>query len=400
MRLATIQEEFRHAVCDICGSNVVRLLGEREYTVERKNSRYFFKHRDVCCQRCGFVYNQLRPSDCFLEGYYRDAFNSYDASIDISVDYSIEKRLVPIQQYVSPGGYVIEVGAASGQFSKLLSCQGYHIEGIDPLDNPNHGQVKKGFIKDNYTPEQKYDAVLSYYVLEHVNDANTWMANIAALVKDGGYVIIEVPEFNRYPGESLNEEHLLHFRREHLELLLKKYRFEVIRHSYPPSRYFGFLVIGRYHHSNNCKLSLNGFNVESFKAEAESAYTDFIQYKTERDDFARYLSIQLYDELEMDPDLTVVIWAANEYSTNIAQHIPGNKERVYIFDNSRTKTGKIHPGFLNRVVLPTHIGFNDKKILFVICSPNWNVEIRRQIEDMKFQNARIISGIVPHNRDS
>jgi SAM-dependent methyltransferase len=384
--------------CDACGSASFRNLGEREYKVAGRTMDFITEFVDVCCENCGFVYERQRPDEAFLYDFYRDAHNRYDSQIDIRVDYDTEARIEPIEKYVSKGAKILEIGASTGHFCQSLRDIGYDAEGLDPLDQEgDDADVEKGFItKDTSVNEaEKYDAIVSYYVMEHVRDANEWIAELANFLKPGGHIFIEVPNYKTYPYNSLTFEHIFHFRPEHMALIMKKNGFDVLDgQDFKPSRYFGFVTIARKTGTRkigeSAEIITPDFNVDAVKAEAEYLYQKAKEIEGERQALAENISQNILTRRQKNPDSEVYFWGANDYATNIALKI-SDKENIYLLDNSETKIGTIHDGFTNAIQRPDDFE-GEKHKIFVLCSPNWNVDIAQQIKAYDLASYEIIDG--------
>ena len=59
-----------------------------------------------------------------------------------------------------------------------------------------------------------------------------------------GFVVVEVPDFKRYPSESLFPEHLNHFTEFHLRTLLETCGLTVVECIHGHSRDFGMAMVG------------------------------------------------------------------------------------------------------------------------------------------------------------
>ena len=88
--------------------------------------------------------------------------------------------------------------------------------------------------------------MVSYYVLEHVTHARNWLRKVREALRFGGRLVLEVPDFQRLPGVSMDHQHFLHFTPFHLERLLASLGFEVIEtDTAGASRFFGMSLAAR-----------------------------------------------------------------------------------------------------------------------------------------------------------
>lgn len=113
-----------------------------------------------------------------------------------------------IEQYVPSGdGTCLEVGAFPGRYLTVFGELGYELNGIDltqriesdlPIWLKNNGFKTGTFRRCNffeYYDEQQYDIVSSFGFIEHFINWETVLAKHVPLVKDGGLLVIETPNF-------------------------------------------------------------------------------------------------------------------------------------------------------------------------------------------------------------
>lgn len=211
--------------CPICGTeDELKSLKIRVINCDVDDGFCVFEHHDVVCQVCGFVFNCQVPTDEFLIDFQKRTTLSFEKT------YDAEARLSLIRELVPKGGKILEVGGARHEFSALLRAEDYEVD------------VKE--IADPW-PDAEYDAIVSYFVLEHVPDPRGFMREIRKRLKIGGHVIIEVPDYIEYTLHSMFREHLNHFSRYHLGLLMLISGIECEEFlQAKPSREYGMVVYG------------------------------------------------------------------------------------------------------------------------------------------------------------
>jgi len=74
-------------------------------------------------------------------------------------------------------------------------------------------------------PEASFDGVVSVEVIEHVPDDDAFMAQVARVLKPGGWCYFTTPNGDYVKNEppNYNPDHLRHYRREQLEQLLARH---------------------------------------------------------------------------------------------------------------------------------------------------------------------------------
>jgi SAM-dependent methyltransferase len=98
------------------------------------------------------------------------------------------------------GGRVLEVGCGSGTFLRMLADAGFASRGVDisPEDvkyaRDELGlDVVEGDLATAAADAERYDAVLLFYVVEHVPDPAALLRQAFAVLRPGGSVVIAVP---------------------------------------------------------------------------------------------------------------------------------------------------------------------------------------------------------------
>ena len=185
-------------ICGACGDDL-KPLKVRIRNADVDDGFCVFEHHDMCCQVCGFVFASKVPTDEFLIDFQKRTTLNFEST------YDPEARLSLIRELVPKGGKVLEVGGARHEFTELLRAEDYDVD------------VKE--IADPW-PDAEYDAIVSYFVLEHVPDPRGFMRKIFKRLKINGIVIIEVPDYENYTLHSMFREHLNHFMMYTLNLLL------------------------------------------------------------------------------------------------------------------------------------------------------------------------------------
>lgn len=210
--------------CPICKEvELLELLGHRSLKLAADDGWFIFEHYDTVCIRCGFVFNGKIPDDDFIKNYYQKT------SIRVVANYDAKSRLKLIKKLLPSGSKIIEFGSGCGEFVGLLENSGYHTTGIECADRS--------------IADTGYDAALSYYVLEHVIDPSGFLLRMRASLKEGGFMIIEVPNYHKFTEHSLYLEHLNHFSISHLTAFLTMHNLQVFQILPGHSRDFGFAAV-------------------------------------------------------------------------------------------------------------------------------------------------------------
>jgi SAM-dependent methyltransferase len=129
---------------------------------------------------------------------------------------------------------ILEIGCGTGTILKNLKAHGYSVTGIEPTNTGFSSCIEKNLNVQNkylneYFPDSKYDAILLFDVLEHIeNDLKALQHIHDHLLKSGGIIIIAVPS-SPILWSQLDVD-VFHFRRytfRTMSKLLKNSNFEI-----------------------------------------------------------------------------------------------------------------------------------------------------------------------------
>ena len=127
--------------------------------------------------------------------------------------------LTLFQQHVTQDGLVLGVGGGNGFVSKALQHAGYETMLLEPFlegcRNAKHRNVKHivhGTLGDAQFENSSFDAVGLFDVLEHLEDRQSFLAEIARVLKPDVKLILSVPSFNHlWSEEDVDAGHFLRY---------------------------------------------------------------------------------------------------------------------------------------------------------------------------------------------
>lgn len=157
-------------------------------------------------------------------------------STSIKSDNPLHQRL--LFAYVASLPYVngdlLEVGCGEGRGIELLIEKCNSITAIDRNEYTiNHLKEKFKeitFIKESVPPfngveSDRFDSLITFQVIEHIEDDELFVKEIARVLKPGGVGLITTPNIKM--SLTRNPWHIREYTKEELENLLKKYFSEV-----------------------------------------------------------------------------------------------------------------------------------------------------------------------------
>jgi SAM-dependent methyltransferase len=179
------------------------------------------------CATCGHV--QTPPLE-EIGAYYDTAYNVHLESDDSDDLYAVRDG-VPLYRAqhqanvaleklaLAPGASVLDYGCGKGMSLRALLAARPDLDGavFDVSDAyraawdqfvPRHNQAAYA------TPASwagRFDAVLSFFALEHVGDPRRFLTGIRSLLRPGGELHLTVPNVRRNVGDFIVVDHVNHF---------------------------------------------------------------------------------------------------------------------------------------------------------------------------------------------
>jgi ubiquinone/menaquinone biosynthesis C-methylase UbiE len=135
--------------------------------------------------------------------------------------------------HIEDGKSVVDLGCGTGHFLKAIKDKRKNCEctGLDfsswmmttlKQERPDITWVKGDVLKTNL-PDESFDYVLSFEVLEHVDEPTKLIAEMARLCKEGGKAILSTPLWDRVPSK----EHVWLFDLDDLQSMLETHFSQV-----------------------------------------------------------------------------------------------------------------------------------------------------------------------------
>lgn len=200
------------------------------------------------CTACGSAFLPAKAGGA-AEDYGSDYFDGQGPG---GVDYEDSRRqfrlindgrLQWLQRFAPQGGRLFELGCALGFFledAEAYGWQGYGVElskfAAGKARQRYGDHVHQGTLKQAPKSWKSFEGACAFHVLEHLDDPAREMAKLGAMLKPGGVLALELPDFSSRPAQRQREkwkyflpgEHLGYYTREGLERLLDKAGFEVL----------------------------------------------------------------------------------------------------------------------------------------------------------------------------
>ena len=179
------------------------------------------------CETCGHVQT---PALADISGYYDTAYNVHLESDDSDDLYDVRDGVpvyraqhqadVALEKLALPqGASVLDYGCGKGMSLRALLAERPDLDGaVFDVSDAYRTAWDRFVPHDNQatyaTPDGwagRFDAVLSFFALEHVSDPRRFLTRIRRLLKPGGELHVTVPNVRRNVGDFIVVDHVNHF---------------------------------------------------------------------------------------------------------------------------------------------------------------------------------------------
>ena len=181
---------MKYVNCNICNT-------DDTFLVTTQNG-----YKVVQCKNCGLVYVNPRPDNETLKRLYAEYHqrNGKDVNDWAKLMGKNFKEVLSFLNKVLPGkGKLLDIGCGYGHFIEIMKRQGWSVCGIDLSPKVLLYAKEKGLdvfetsIDDVSFPDEYFDAVTAFYVLEHVTNPLHALKNIFKMLKPCGILVLRVP---------------------------------------------------------------------------------------------------------------------------------------------------------------------------------------------------------------
>lgn len=226
--------------CTLCSAQTADILQEAEDP-----------YRVVKCYGCGLVFVDPIPPREELAEHYNASYYSEWISTQVEARRHLwEARMCDVKRYKREG-LLLDVGCGDGAFLEEAQKQGFEACGTEVSEYAVKRaraiigkEIFLGDFREARFSDSTFDAVTMWHVLEHVADPRGYLIESERVLKEGGILIVAVPNVNSYlfnffyrlwKGQApqlfsrdAKEIHLYHFSPRTLTKMLDTAGFRVI----------------------------------------------------------------------------------------------------------------------------------------------------------------------------
>lgn len=201
----------------------------------------------VSCNNCGLTYlNSDATQENYIAYYKSDICNPpmyYEMFGEEETEEYFQHILARLAPYIDKNSSILDVAGSWGELGAFLKRKYMesNVTIIDPKDKCIVACKEKGLkavLGDSSNMaellEEKYDLIILNHALEHILDIQKAMQNVKEVLKENGYVYIEIPNIEGYVKEDaapycfLTYEHVVHMGMDDLHNLAEYTGFTVV----------------------------------------------------------------------------------------------------------------------------------------------------------------------------
>ena len=253
--------------CPICTSPSSYDFGGRNVLVRTDVTRYdYYK-----CDACGAFFLYPMPDAATLGDLYPESYVEPDdlqrskainpfklARLRLRHGYS-HLRINPIIAFLArltdplhrhdraidfvPGGKFLDVGCGNGRYLRTMRALGWQTQGVElnkqsaEFCRGTQLSVHNGDLISAQFPPCSFDVISARHVIEHIPTPQEFMAELARLLKPGGCLLIETPNFSSLGWTLFGTKwyatgipyHLMLFSPDNLTLLARQHGLALVR---------------------------------------------------------------------------------------------------------------------------------------------------------------------------
>jgi 2-polyprenyl-3-methyl-5-hydroxy-6-metoxy-1,4-benzoquinol methylase len=155
------------------------------------------------CHVCGSVF-QLEPVtlDDLDAMLLRQQDPKPMSETGMEVD-ETDRFIESFHRYCPSGGKVLDIGCNTGSLMHHLKEKGYDVTGVDAdpravkLAREQGFEVIEGRFEEGMFEDETFDIIVTRSVLDHAIEPSTLLATMENILKPGGMLAVEVPNFGR-----------------------------------------------------------------------------------------------------------------------------------------------------------------------------------------------------------
>jgi 2-polyprenyl-3-methyl-5-hydroxy-6-metoxy-1,4-benzoquinol methylase len=226
---------MRYVRCAACAADETLAYSK---TVDRISGEVF---NVVRCAQCGLVYVNPQPETTQLARYYPLSHQQAAPAAYERMDAVPRAKFAQKLLHGRPGR-VLDVGCGKGLLLLRLRDAGWDVHGTELSEISSRYARGQGLPVHQVAVEQagfepqSFDLVTMFHVLEHLTDPRHTLEHLWALLRPGGFLVVEVPNIGSWYARFFGDHwfhydvprHVYHFNRSTLERMLNASGFDLV----------------------------------------------------------------------------------------------------------------------------------------------------------------------------
>lgn len=233
--------------CKICGSEKSHILTKLCSNMNIMGP--FFSNKEssvVTCEKCGNVYIDIDADQGAFTTYYSSEYSKSLSYFEVFGREEAKKYYEGIKErilkHIPRDSCVLEIGGGIGELAEYLLKSGFtDITVMEPSERCiglcNEKGIKTILCDCMNVSEKLYntfDFIIINHTLEHILDFDEVLINARKMLKDTGYMYIEVPDADQYAGTDFvpywffTYEHVVHFNLDSFNNLANAFGYDVV----------------------------------------------------------------------------------------------------------------------------------------------------------------------------
>ena len=225
----------------------IRAVGRRFFRAAfRASSDHTLLDQLVRCDACSMVYINPRVTEEILLGGYSSAVDPDFVAQNPQRIQTFKRMLRGILRRLNipenSGLRILDVGCAGGAFLVAAKECGLNPVGIEPshwladYGRTTYGlEIHQGILAPGKMPAESFDLVSPWDVIEHVTDTASLLGTIHSVLKPGGTLIVNYPDYGSWAARLLGNKwpfllsvHLLYYTRTTMREQMRRTGFQVL----------------------------------------------------------------------------------------------------------------------------------------------------------------------------
>jgi len=239
-------KKVHYTNCPVCGSAEINpLLTVKDHSVSKEDFVIWQ------CSNCSLRFTQDVPDEVSIGRYYQSSDYISHSNTSKGLinqlyqkvrNYTLDRKAKLIIGQTVKQGKILDLGAGVGAFLNTMKEKGWEVTGIEP-DAGARQQAKNLFNIDlretdvlNQLPENSFDAITLWHVLEHVHQLHAYVERLKNLLKADGKLFIAVPNYESLDSSVYKlywaaydvPRHLYHFTPKAINALITQHGLKIV----------------------------------------------------------------------------------------------------------------------------------------------------------------------------